>query len=213
MAPANGGVLGRDQTFLCARVVREISTFAGRLAFGVCVRGEAGRARLGQVVAGAALPSVGRGLGCFLGNAVALRSAASISIAFFGPRRASEAAALDLSEACVDLTTGGVDINVRCEENDQFGGRRLAHIVSLPLRECACPVRLLSGWMRLRKWLPDHREKARRLAGVEGRGPLFVRLAPARFGRGMAAAGMSASRKRYWGVEVSPLAKKVPGCT
>ena len=134
-----------------------------------------------------------------MGNAVALRSAASMSIVFFGPRRASEVAALDLSEACVDLTAGAVDISVRRQKNDQSGAGRLARIVSLPLREGACPVRLLSGWARLRKWLPDHREKTRRLAGAEGRGPLFAGLARARFGLGMAAAGMSASRKKVLG--------------
>ena len=100
----------------------------------------------------------------FFEDAVALRSAASMSIAFSGVRRASEIAVLDLSEVCVDLTAGTVDIKVRRQENDHFGVGQLARIVSLHLRSGACPVPLLSGWMWLRKWLADHDDHARRLA-------------------------------------------------
>ena len=137
--------------------------------------------------------------GFFLGRAVAVRPAASMSIAFFGVRRASEVAAVDPSQVSVDLSTGAVDIQVCHHKTYQFGLGQSAHIVSLPLREGACPVRLLSGWMRSKKWLADRRDHACRLAGVDGRTPLHLGLARARFGLCMAASGTSAPWKKVLG--------------
>ena len=57
-------------------------------------------------------------------------------------------------------------------------------------------MHLLSGWLRLRKWIAVYRDHARRLAGAEVKAPLFIGLARARFGLSMAASGMSASRGR-----------------
>ena len=70
------------------------------------------------------------------------------------------------------------------DKNDQFGAGQLAHIASLHLRVGACPVHLLSGWLRLRKWFAVHRDHARRLFGSEKDAPLIAGL------------GMSASWKR-----------------
>ena len=55
--------------------------------------GEPALARLRQAVASEDLPAIGRGLGTFLKDAVALRSAALTPTAFFGVRRALEVTA------------------------------------------------------------------------------------------------------------------------
>ena len=79
----------------------------------VCVRGESALARLRQAVARKDSPVVGCGLGSFLEDALALRAASSTPTACFGVRRASEVAALNVSEVCVDSSTGAADIKVR----------------------------------------------------------------------------------------------------
>ena len=109
----------------------------------VCIPGEAGLARLCQAVAGVELPAVSCGFGFFLEGTVAFRRVDVDRL--FGVRRASEVAASDLSEVCVDLSAGTVDITVRRWKNDQFGVGQLAHIVSPPLWGGTCPVRLLPG--------------------------------------------------------------------
>ena len=91
------------------------------------------------------LPALVCGVGCFLEDAFAARSAASVSIDFFGVRCAAEVAALDLSEVSVDLSTGAADTRVRREKNDEFGLGHFAQIASLALWEGGCPVRLLPG--------------------------------------------------------------------
>ena len=149
------------------------------------VRGAACWARLRRAATNSDFPAAGCGLGRSSEDFVARLSAASMSIAFFGVRRASEVAALELA-------AGTVDIKVRRQKNDQFGVGQFALIVSLPLWSAARRVRLLSGWMRLRGWLADHLDHAGRLAGAEGRIPLVVGSARARFGLGMAASGMTA---------------------
>ena len=124
----------------------------------VCIFGYTGVARWRQAVAGNDLPAGGSGLGCFWGDGAAARSAASMSIAFLGVRRASEVAALDLSEFSVDLSTGAVDAKLRRQKNDQGRAGQFAHIASLLSWEGPCSVRLLSGWMLLRKWLADRHD-------------------------------------------------------
>ena len=131
--------------------------------------GGTGLPRSLQAVASNDLPAVGRGVGYSSEDAVAARPATSMSIAFFGVRRASEVAALDLSEVSVDLVTGAVDTEMRRQKNDRFGLGRFAHIAPLPLREGGCPVHLLSGRMSLF----DRCGHACRLAGADGRIPLF----------------------------------------
>ena len=84
------------------------------------IRGETASARLWQAVASDELPAVGCGLGSFLGDAIALRSAAPMPTAFFRVRRASEVAALNLSEIGVDPSTGAGDIEVRRQKNGQL---------------------------------------------------------------------------------------------
>ena len=157
----------------------------------VRMRGESAVARLRHAVARRDLPPVGCGLGYFLRDDIALRAASSLSIAFFGERRASEVAAPS-SQVCADSSTGTVGIEVRRQKDAQFGGGQLAHIAARPLSGGACPVHLLWEWLWLRKWLAVRRDRARRLSGAEVSAPLFVGLARARFGRSMPAPGMSA---------------------
>ena len=57
----------------------------------------------------------------------------------------------------------------------------------------ACSVQLLSGWFWLRSWPKGHRDRVGRMSGAECSGALFVGLARARFGLGMAASGISAA--------------------
>ena len=105
-----------------------------------------------------------------------------------------------LSEIWVDSSTGAMEIKVRRQKKNQFGVGQLARIVSRPLWGGACPARLLSGWMSLRKWIADHRDHARRLAGVDGRMPLFVVLVRARLVRavGLAEQGGTCPSKRWY---------------
>ena len=84
---------------------------------------------------------------------------------------------------------------MRRRKQDQVGAV-LAHIVSLPLWGGTCPVRLLPGWMWLRRWLADYRDQACRPAAAGRRVPPYVGLARARFGLGVAASGVTASRKK-----------------
>ena len=79
----------------------------------VRIRGESASAHLRQAVARKDLPAIGCGLGSTLEDTLTLRAASSMSTAFFGVRRASEVAALDLSEVCVDPSTGLADIKAR----------------------------------------------------------------------------------------------------
>ena len=55
-----------------------------------------------------------------------LRSALSPSVAFFGVRRASEVAALRVSDVCVNEALADVKISVHCQRNDQFGVGQMA---------------------------------------------------------------------------------------
>ena len=165
----------------------------------VCIRGESALARLRQAVARKDLPAFGCGLGLFLRGALTLRAVSSMSTAFFGVRRASEGAALNVSEVRVDLSAGIVDTRVRRQKKCQFGVRQLAHIVSLPLWYGACPVHLLSGWLWLIEWLAVPRDDAHCVSGTEASTPLFVGFALARFGLSMATSGMPASREKVLG--------------
>ena len=79
---------------------RVFASLVDKLA--VCTRGETDLARLRPTVASDDPPAVGFGIGRFFEDAVVVRSAASMSVAFFGVRRASEVAALDLSEISAD---------------------------------------------------------------------------------------------------------------
>ena len=78
-------------------------------------------------------------------------------------------------------------ISVRSQENDQFGVGRMAHMVARQSRQGACPVRPLSGWLQLRKRLTAHTDRLGRISDPSNHTPLFIGLARARFGLGMAA--------------------------
>ena len=98
----------------------------------VCARGESSLARLRQAVTGADLPPTGVGFGPLPEEAMALRSAVSLSVAFFGARRASEVAFLRVSDVCVIESASDLRISVRPRGNDQFGIGLLAQRVALP---------------------------------------------------------------------------------
>ena len=151
--------------------------------------------RIREEVASASFRQAVARLGSFLVDALALRAPSSMAAAFLGVRFASEVAALNVSEVCVDSVTGVVDIKVRRRKNDQFGAGQLAHIAPLPSWGGACPLHLLSGWLWLRKWFTVYRDHALRLPGAAANAPLFVGLDRAPFGLSMAASGMSVS----WG--------------
>ena len=67
----------------------------------VCPRGETSLGRLRVAVRSSDLPLTGSGLGSLLEDAMVLRLAVSLSVAFFGVPRASEVAALRVSDVCV----------------------------------------------------------------------------------------------------------------
>ena len=113
----------------------------------MCVRGEASSARLRTAVQCADLLSTGMCIGSWLNEAVTPRSAAPLSVAFFAERRVSEIAALRAADVGINESAGTVEVEFRCQENDQLGVGQLAHMVSLPSRKGACPVHLLSGWL------------------------------------------------------------------
>ncbi len=54
--------------------------------------------------------------------------------------RASEVAALRVSDVRVNDASEDVRISVRRQKNDQFGVGQMAHMVALPAWRGACPV-------------------------------------------------------------------------
>ena len=107
-----------------------------------CERGAAGLVRLRRAVKDGGLPSTGSGLGRLLDDAVSLRSAASMTVAFIGVRRASEVAQLLRGDMSVDLTAGVVDLEVKRQTNDQFGVGQMGQMDSWG---APCHARILSG--------------------------------------------------------------------
>ena len=87
----------------------------------VCDGGAAGLGRWRRAVEGGGLPRAGSGLGPLLDDAVSLRSAASMAIAFFGVRHAPEAARQLGNGVRVNLAEGVADLEVKRQENGQFG--------------------------------------------------------------------------------------------
>ena len=77
-----------------------------------------------------------------LGDAVSLRSAASVASAFFGVRRASEVARLLGYGARVDLADGFVDLEMKRRKEDQFGASQLALPRATDSWAAACPAQL-----------------------------------------------------------------------
>ena len=171
----------------------------------VCTRNESSLARLRQAARAADLPSVGVGLGPLVEEAMVLRSAESLSVAFFGARRASEVAALRVSGFSVSEFANDVGISVRRQRDDQFGIGQLAHLVAPPSWKGACNVRRKPGWLLLRGWLSAHRGRSARMSDPGNHAPLFVGLARARFGLGTAASGLSVAWiKSFEGLVLSP---------
>ena len=67
-----------------------------------------------------------------LPHAMALRGAASVALAFFGVRRASEIAALRVGDVRLEADSGLLVMEIRRQENDQFGVGQLSRVVALP---------------------------------------------------------------------------------
>ena len=78
----------------------------------VCGGGAAGLGRWRRAVEDGSLPRAGSGLGPLLEDAVSLRFAASMAIAFFGVRRAPKAARQLGNDVRVNLAEGVVDLEV-----------------------------------------------------------------------------------------------------
>ena len=72
----------------------------------------------------------------------------------------------------------------------------MAHMVTLPLWGGARPIRLPSSWLWLGEWRTVHRDRMDGMSDPRNHAPLFVALARARFGLGMAASGLSGASQR-----------------
>ena len=176
-------------------------------------RAEISRSCLGQTAGEADLAPGGFSLVSMSEHAMTLRRAAPISLAFFGVRRAPEIAVLRVADARVDRAGGSADVKARCQKNDQFGVGQVARVVALTSWGGACPVRLVAEWLWFRARLAPYCDCAGRLAAPGEDSPLFVGLARARFGLGLAASGLSASwKKGFGGRNLSP-ARAAPGST
>ena len=128
-------------------------------------------------------------------SVVALRRAALAPLAFPGVRRASEIAALRLSDVVIDESAGLVGLKGRCQKNDQLEVDRMAQVVAVPTWKGGCPVRL--------SYRLCSRARMSRFRGRENRMPVPPKIAPvsaglarARFGLGMAPSGMTAAWKK-----------------
>ena len=90
--PPRCGVFGAGSTRSCVHHAVERAPLLLADMRVVCDGGAAGLGRWRRAVEGGGLPRAGSGLGPLLADAVSLRSAVSMAIAFFGVRRASKAA-------------------------------------------------------------------------------------------------------------------------
>ena len=125
----------------------------------LCFKDETSAARSRRAVGGSDLPPNGAGLGAWVDEALSLRCAVSVSLAFFGVRRASEIAAPTKADVAVDEPAGAVELKIRCRKNDQLGVGQSAHNVALPTWKGACPMRLLADWLGYRDWLSRFRDR------------------------------------------------------
>ena len=170
---------------------------------GVCDKGAASLSRLRQAVGNGSLASRRSGLGAHLGDAMAVRSAASMATVFFGVPRASEFAGLPADDVGVDTEAGVVDLEVHHREDDQYGLGQLPYLPEVRSWGRAWPARLLFGWMQLWAWSgrnPDHfNSMSRDPAGPRGNcvpNAFFAGPACSGFGLGMAHVGVEAGRER-----------------
>ena len=161
----------------------------------ICARAEASAICLRQALGNSELPPVGVGFGAFVDDALSLRCAVSAPLEFFGASRATEIAALSVSDVTADVRAGLVELQIRAQKNDQLGAGQMAHVVALPERKAARPVRLLAGWLWFRGWLSRYRDREGRMSSTPGSSLLVVGLARARFGLRMASLGVTAARK------------------
>ena len=82
-------------------------------------RAEVGCPRLKQTAGEADLAPGGLGLGSMLDRAMVLRCSASVFLAFFGVRRASEIAGLRMADIKVGEAGGLAEVKVRPPKHDQ----------------------------------------------------------------------------------------------
>ena len=137
---------------------------------------------------GGVLSNLKDGAGEFSVRAVAGCSVASPAVALFGIRRACLEAYLSKAKVTADLGAGQVNMMVARRKNDQAGAHQLAHPVAIPIWFC--------GWLQASRYryggmssdrLPE--------GGSTSPDPLYLGLARAHFGFGVAASGFRAATK------------------
>ena len=98
----------------------------------LCARAGTGSVRLRSALGNSELPSSGPGLGAPVDDALVMRCAVSASVAFLAVRRASQIAALRVSDATVDDSAGAIELKMRCQKNDQLSVGQMAHVGAAP---------------------------------------------------------------------------------
>ena len=95
-------------------------------------RAETSNVRHRQAAGNSDLPSSGSLRGALLDDALVLRCVASASLAFFGVRRASETAALRLTDVVANVPNGVIELKVGCQKKGRLGVGQIAHVAALP---------------------------------------------------------------------------------
>ena len=114
----------------------------------------------------------------------------------FGVSRASEVAALRSPMVAVNESAGLVGLKFRCQKNDKLGISQMAHVVALPARRGAFPVRVTLDCFCFRSQLSRFWGREKRLSASPEVAPVSIGLARARFGSGMAPSGVTADWKK-----------------
>ena len=123
-----------------------------------------------------------------------IRTAAAVAVAFFGTRRQAEVASLRLGNCTRDSSTGGWNVWVESQKNDQAGLGQMCLIPPMGAWGEACPCEVINWWFRVRqgpliKMDRENRLMDRAVSRVPGESPRDI-LFPAVSGK-------------YWGLEVS----------
>ena len=145
------------------------------------------------------------GVGSLVYDALVSRYSVSVSLAFFGVRRAARIAAHRQSDVSVTDSAGVIELKIRCRENDLLGAGHMAHVAAAPAWGGTCPVFLMSARSRFGARTSRNRDRENRTSASDECVPLSVGLARARFGGGMAPSGVTASwAKGFEGKDLSP---------
>ena len=140
-----------------------------------------------------------------------IRTAACVSIAFFGIRRASEVVQL----ACSDVTNqpdGSISLTIRRQKNDQVGIGQLSTIPPFRTRPDACPVKTIGYWITIRDLLRVACDREGRLAPYADldpnksatKDPLFVNLRGPRWGFALSTESLNSAMRSHFNRLVSP---------